>query len=185
VNRLAPRPTTVLVHQARRALALSRQGLGELLHVSSKTIARRETGESPVYSTELHELARLVHPRDPALGEELALAGGATPQALGLAPAPAPPPAPPPAAPPLPPRALVDAVVCAAAEALTATPQAVRSAVLAAFRRARELRMTTQDVEDALTPPTALESRPRPGGAKGANDRPGRTEPTSGTDATK
>jgi hypothetical protein len=46
---------------------------------------------------------------------------------------------------------LVDAIVCAAADALKAVPDTVRGAVLAAFKRARELRMTVEDVEKAMT----------------------------------
>ena len=61
------------------------------------------------------------------------------------------PPVAPPAAPPIPGQVLVDAIVCAAADALKAVPETVRASVLAAFRRARELRMTVEDVENALT----------------------------------
>jgi hypothetical protein len=54
----------------------------------------------------------------------------------------------------------VDAVVCVAADALAATPATVRDALHAAFRRARELGLSLQDVEDALAKP--VERRPKP-----------------------
>jgi hypothetical protein len=50
---------------------------------------------------------------------------------------------------------VVDAVVCAAADALSVAPETVRGALLAAFRRARELRLSIDDVEKALGPAPA------------------------------
>jgi hypothetical protein len=44
----------------------------------------------------------------------------------------------------------VDAVVCAAAEAMEAIPQAVRPALLAACTCARELGLTLDDLERVL-----------------------------------
>jgi len=67
-------------------------------------------------------------------------------------PAPALPPAPP-LPPPIPPGVLVDSVVCAAAEAMSLSPQALRPAVLAAFARARDAGLTLDAVVDALAPP--------------------------------
>ena len=49
------------------------------------------------------------------------------------------------------PALLVDSVVCAAAEAMQLTPQAVRAALVAAFERADALGMSTGDVLGALT----------------------------------
>jgi hypothetical protein len=57
---------------------------------------------------------------------------------------------------------LTDAVVCAAAEALNVPPPAVRPALLAAFRRAREVGLRLEDVERVLS--DAIE---RPRAAKG------------------
>jgi DNA-binding XRE family transcriptional regulator len=142
------RPKPVLVIEARRVLGLNREGLGRLLGSSKRTVARWEVGESTIYEPQLFDLARAVYPRDAALAEELGLAGGATLEKLGIVPPPAPP-APP--APEIPGHVLVDAIVCAAADALKAVPETVRASVLAAFRRARELRMTVEDVENALT----------------------------------
>ena len=150
------RPKPVLVIEARRVLGLNREGLGKLLGSSKRTVARWEVGESTIYGPQLFDLARAVHPQNAALAEELGLAGGATLEKLGIVPPPAPPapPADPPPAPPVPAipgHVLVDAIVCAAADALKAVPETVRASVLAAFRRARELQMTVEDVENALT----------------------------------
>jgi transcriptional regulator with XRE-family HTH domain len=141
------RPKPVLVFEGRRALGLSREKLGKLLGWSKRTMARWEGGHSSVSPGSLGKLAQHVHPVDPKLADEIARAGGATLESLGLvAPVTA---AAPPA--PVPGHVMVDAVVCAAADALKAVPDTVRSALLAAFRRARELRMTVDDVEAALS----------------------------------
>jgi hypothetical protein len=111
-------------------------------------------------------LATLVFPRDRAIAEELAAAAGHTLESLGLEAAAvvAAPPPPPPS------RLVVDAVVCVAADALGATPATVRGALHAAFRRARELGLSLQDVEDALA--KAEQSKPtRPRGDAAATDR--------------
>jgi hypothetical protein len=52
---------------------------------------------------------------------------------------------------------LVDAVVCAAAEAMSLSPQAVRPAVLAAFARARDAGLTLDAVVEVLAPPPTPE----------------------------
>jgi len=48
---------------------------------------------------------------------------------------------------------LVDSVVCAAAEAMSLSPQAIRPAVLAAFARARDAGLSLDAVVDVLAPP--------------------------------
>jgi hypothetical protein len=82
-----------------------------------------------------------------ATGETLESLGIVTPAPAPVVVPPPPPPAPPP---PLPTALVVEAVVCAAADALQAPPSAVRGALLAAFCRARELRLSVNDVESAL-----------------------------------
>jgi transcriptional regulator with XRE-family HTH domain len=155
------RSKAALVFEARRTLGISREELGTLLGMSKRTVGRWETGQSMVHAQDLLELARHVHPHDAALAEELGISGGATLQSLGIVslPSPAPLPA-------IPAHLLVDAIVCAAADALKAVPETVRASVLAAFRRARELHMTIEDVESALTnagaePPAARPPRKR------------------------
>jgi hypothetical protein len=142
----AVRSKGALIIEARRTLALNRDEFGALFGASKRTVARWEAGESSVSGEVLFPLARQVYPRSANLAEEIALAGGATLEKLGVV---VPPPAPP-VAPPLPAHVLVDAIVCAAADALKAVPETVRASVLASFRRARELRMTVEEVEKAL-----------------------------------
>jgi hypothetical protein len=48
----------------------------------------------------------------------------------------------------------VDSIVCAAAEAIATTPQAVRPALLAAFERAASVGPAVDDVRGALRPAT-------------------------------
>jgi hypothetical protein len=135
---------------------VSQGRLGELLGSSHHTGQRWETAGSVPMPSQLHDLARRVFPRDPKLAAELAIAGKSSLEALGIV-APAPPPAPPPPAPPPPaPKPLpaiedvVDAVVCAAAEAIDVLPKTIRPALKAAFARARRLGLTVEEVEKAL-----------------------------------
>jgi transcriptional regulator with XRE-family HTH domain len=161
---LTHRPVRTLVVVARHTLRMTQRRLGEALGASSRTAARWEAGQSALYPPALAKLAALVHPRDAALAAEIAAAAGQTLESLGIV-APPPPPA---APPPLPARLLVDAVVCVAADALGAAPATLRQALFAAFRRARELRLTVDDVEAALTPiavsgePAKSKSREKP-----------------------
>jgi len=99
----------------------------------------------------LRRFLSTVYPVDAALAAEIAAAGGTTLEALGVLPPPPPPaPAPPPPVPVTPPDRVVDAGVCAAAEAMQVMPQSVRPAVLAAFACARELGLTVEGVERVL-----------------------------------
>jgi len=142
---------------------MTHEAFGAALGVSKRTAARWAAGSSSLSVPQVRDLACLVYPKDPELATELASAASATLESLGLVAPPAPvvvapePPAPvvvvpppPPAPPPLPTALVVDAVVCAAADATQVTPSAVRATLLAAFRRARELRLTVEDVETAL-----------------------------------
>jgi hypothetical protein len=47
---------------------------------------------------------------------------------------------------------MADSVVCVAAEAMQATPQAIRPSILAAFERAVALGMTAEEVLQAMLP---------------------------------
>ena len=139
-------------------LGYTQQQFGDALGISKRTVARwSRRGGSPTLR-QIHTLARLVHPRDADLAQQLASAASETLESLGIV-LPAPPPAPPalpplPApSPPLPIGSVVEAVVCAAADALNAPPSTVRAALFAAFRRAHELRLSVEDVEGALLPP--------------------------------
>jgi hypothetical protein len=147
--------------RSRLALGIGTQAeLGEKLGVSKRTAQRySDTGVPQHY---LRDLARLVHPADAKLAAEIAGSMGHTLESLGvvLPPPPAPPPVvvveaapprpPPPPPPPPPPDGIVDAVVCAAAEAMEMMPRDVRPGLLAAFKRAREIGVTVDMVERVL-----------------------------------
>lgn len=144
------RPVPILMDAARRALQVSQNGLAEKMGVSRRTGQRWNAGRGPS-GMDLQDMARLVYPVDATLAGEIAAASGTTLQALGLLPPPAPvAPAAPPPPPAGPPDRVVDAVVCAAAEAMQVMPQSVRPAVLAAFACAKELGLTVEAVERVL-----------------------------------
>jgi DNA-binding transcriptional regulator YiaG len=146
-----------LLGDARRVLGLNQAQLADLLGTSKRTVQRWETKRADASSQNLATLAAHVHPHDAETAAELAAALGQTLEGLGLVAPPAPPPppaAPPPARPPGPrpmPRELtVDAVVCVASDAMGIMPAAVRGGLLAAFRRARQLGLSCEEVEQAL-----------------------------------
>jgi len=141
-----PREALALVQSAKLRLRLNQKEFGTKLGSSKRTVSRWGSGSMPTFG-HLIKLARLVDPVDRALAASLAAVAGETLESLGIV-APAPPPPRPP--PPLPGRLIVHAVICAAADALQATPAAARPAVLAAFRMAKELGMSVEDVERAL-----------------------------------
>ncbi|HEY8040480.1 MAG TPA: helix-turn-helix transcriptional regulator [Polyangiaceae bacterium] len=145
------RPIHTLLGRARHLFGMSQADFGKLLGVSRRTAARYEYGHSEPLIAQVMELARMAHARgDVALARELAGSTSETLESLGIVPAVKPPE---PFTPP--PRLVVDAVVCAAADALEESPgtmRGTRAAVLAAFRRARELRLNVEEVEKALAP---------------------------------
>jgi len=138
-----------LLVDAQRALGLTQTTLGEILRCSRRTVWRYQSGQSRPLPTELHELARRTFPHDPELARRLAIAAGETLASLGIEPiAPAQPA-------PVKPRLsalLVDAIVCAAAEALDVSPKSVRPALYAAFSRAMETELTLEEVTQRLAP---------------------------------
>jgi transcriptional regulator with XRE-family HTH domain len=162
----------LLTLDARRALNSDQRRMGELLGVSRRTVQRWDSGRGGPSAGQLARLASAVHPLDAALAGRIAGAAGTTLVELGRE-RPAPPVASPVAAPPppSPPSHLTDAVVCAAAEALEASPTAVRPVLLAAFRRAHEVGLRVEQVEEALDAAIATASgrkrrptgSPRPG----------------------
>ncbi|HEY8091716.1 MAG TPA: helix-turn-helix domain-containing protein [Polyangiaceae bacterium] len=135
-----------------RVLRLSQGELARELGISRRTVNRWVSRGIVLAHFQAQDLARLVHPADPGLAAEIAAAVGSSLPAMGIpAPSPAAKVAAPPPHPGERPAHLVDVVVCAAAEALDASPRAVRPALLAAFRRAREAGFTIEDVEKALS----------------------------------
>jgi transcriptional regulator with XRE-family HTH domain len=148
----------LLVH-AGHALGMSQGDIALLLGVSRRTVSRWTGHGATLGPDQVATLARAVHPKDPQLAAHIAAHGGATLESLGIGQ-----PAPKEALQPKPEdiesvaRTLVDAVVCAAAEALDASPRAVRPALLAAFTRARELGLSLETAERTLA---ASKARPR------------------------
>jgi DNA-binding XRE family transcriptional regulator len=144
-----------LLIAVQNALGKTQETLGQLLGVSRRTMTRWQGGSNspPIESWAL--LARHVHGADAALAERIASEMGETLVSLGIVP---PPPAakPAPAAAALPPRPhppigdLVDSIVCAAAEAVSTTPQSIRPALLAAFDRTASIQLTVDAVRAAL-----------------------------------
>lgn len=158
-----------LLGDARRALGLNQAQLADLLETSKRTVQRWETKRADAPSQTLATLAAHVHPHDAETAAELAAAIGQTLESLGLVappapppPAVAPPPAPAPGPPPMPRDLAVDAVVCVASDAMGVMPAAVRGGLLAAFRRARQLGLSCDEVEQAL----AGAAKPEPDGSR-------------------
>ena len=135
-----------IVVRAARALGDSQGQLGQRLGVSRRTISRWTQGTTSPVEADVVQIVRLVFPRDPALAARIALEIGATPESLGLV-------APAPARPALPAELVVEGVVCAAADAGDVSPRAMKAALRAAMKRARELGVTMEEVEKALAPP--------------------------------
>jgi len=151
------RSVAALLSDVQRALHLTQDKLGELMGRSRRTIIRYYQRGGIILPDTWEQLARAVHPHDRALAAELAAAAGQTLVSLGLEVPPAPPG--PAAAPPAPARSrrrepttkhLVDSVLCSAAEAMNASPQAVRPAVAAAVERMIALEMSPEEVLAAL-----------------------------------
>ena len=130
---------TALLLEASRALSLNQRELAELLGISSRTVQRWFARRSSPISLHWHALARATHGAQPALAARLARQGGSSLEELALV-----------AQPPRASDVLADAVVCAAAEAIDVAPGAIRPALLAAVRRARQLRLTLEDLEVSL-----------------------------------
>jgi transcriptional regulator with XRE-family HTH domain len=142
---------TVLV-DARRKLGMSQREFGPALGSSHRTASRWDAGHSRPSPEDLARLAAMLLPVDHALAAEAASHAGETLESLELV-APLPPAAAPLATPT--PEHLIDAVVCAAAEAHDCSPRAIRATLFAAFRRARQVGLTVEAVEMALAPPEA------------------------------
>src|SRR5258708_1441904 len=143
----AGRPLAQLVTAAHDALPVGSDALASKLDSSKRTLQRWKAGESRPAADQLAKLACLVHPTHAPLASEIAAAAGETLVGLGLGKPPAPPLS---TARPMPRHLVVDAVVCAAAEATDVAPGGVRTILLAAFKRARELGLSTEEVHDAL-----------------------------------
>ena len=155
----------VLLIDARHLLMVSQGKLGEMLGSSQRTGQRWDTGRARPSNEQLHHLAGLIHPKDAELAKRIASAGGATLEQLGIVrPPPPPPPPPPPFTPD--PEHMVDTIVCAAADAMAMTPEGIRPALRAAFRRARLVGLSVETVDAALNPSSVPEKSPGAGSKK-------------------
>ena len=151
------RPISYLLTEARRVLGQNQRQLAEMIGSSLRTVQRWETQHGRPDRNEIQNVADAVRPHDVALADEIDTWAPRPKPPQPVAAPPPEPPAPPPPPPPLPiPDAvLVDSVVCAAAEAMSLVPQAIRPAVLAAFTRARDARLTPDAVVAVLARPAA------------------------------
>jgi hypothetical protein len=154
-----PREVSALLVMASQALAMTQETMGQFFGVSRRTISRWQLHGTSLSPDQVDQLARAVYPINGQLAATIAALRGATLESLGIA-QPAKPVEPPP--PPTPPPRVVEVVLCAAAEALDASPRLVRPAVVAAFEAARD---TGLGVEQVL---------------KGLARRPGRAPPAAG-----
>ncbi len=147
---------------------------GAALEASHRSAVRWESSQASPSEHAIHLLVQRLLPVDRALAEEAASHIGDTLESLGLVPPPEPPPPPPPQAPsppPPPPRPkaqdLVDIVVCAVANFNGAVPNTLRPMLYTAFRRAREIGLTVEEVEEALAPEAPVAPAPKVKAAKG------------------
>jgi DNA-binding XRE family transcriptional regulator len=169
-----PRPLPYLIVLSRHALALSQEELATLVGSSLRSVQRWETKQASPMNENVHALSDAVRTRDPALADELDAWAprppppGAPSPPAGLAPSP-PSPLPVPAPASVPAAVLVDAVVCAAAEAMQLPPQAVRPALTAAFLRARDAGLGVEAALSVLAPPPAAPEGAGSGAAKGSS----------------
>jgi hypothetical protein len=132
---------------SQNALVATQAQLGAMLGVSRRTAQRWSRSGVPRHS--LPDLARLVHPRAPDLAHDIMTFMGSTLEAAGIvAPVSSPAPTPTPAT--SLPDVVVDALVCAAAEAMDVMPAKVRPGLHAAFVRAKELGLNVDTVERVL-----------------------------------
>ncbi len=122
---------------------MTQTGLAAHLGCSPRTIMR---GGPTLTPSDYAKLAADVYPHDRAFAAELAAAAGTTLVALGLE---------------SPPNRgvtkvhLADSVLCAAAEAMHAPPDAMRPALVAALERIVALGLTADEVLSGMTPPAA------------------------------
>ena len=153
-------PSPDLLFRCMKAGHLNQRELATVLGTSDRTVSRwLGGGAGTLVPAQFHALARAAFPGDRALAAELAALGNSTLEGLGLvqappaprpATAPAPAAAPPPVAPVQPPPAILDAlldsIVCAAADLHSLPSREIRPMVAAAFARAVELGLTVEAV---------------------------------------
>jgi hypothetical protein len=142
-----PPSLAALLVLSQPVLGLTQETLGELLGVSRSTMVRWQgRGVGSLLPSQVATLVQALAPRDLALAEAVAAHHHVTLESLGVTP-----PGEPRRAEPGANTALVvDAIVCAAAEAMNQPPGALRLALVAAFERAKALGLSVDDVLGAL-----------------------------------
>jgi len=162
-----------LFARVQSVLGLTQEGLGRLLGYSRRTIIRYQQRGGLLLPSHVETLARACYSKDRAFAAMIAARHGTTLAQLGIE-APAPPPAPAatttarstsPSS-----RLLGDSIVCAAAEAMQSTPQAIRPALVAAFERALALGLDATQALAAITPPAPQPESPAATPPKRAKD---------------
>jgi len=141
-------PDGLLLREICKALFMTQADLGAFLGVSRRTAQRIAAGRSSVGADGWAKLAQAIHPRNPPLASEVAARGGQTLATLGLFIA-------------QPDPRIADGVVYAAAEEMDVSPRAIRPALRAAFRRARELGLSVETLAAALEEAKAPEPLPK------------------------
>ena len=142
-----------LMFRAQKSLGMTHLQFGRVLGVSARTSARWRSGQSLIPADVVGNVIEMLMRVDVPLAAELAETIGHTLVSLGLEKAPAPPPLPLVAPPKLPAASplVVDSIVVAFADAANATPRRARAGLLAALARARELGVTMDQLERALS----------------------------------
>jgi hypothetical protein len=145
----------IVMSAIKQRLGMTQRDFGVAVGSSHRTAVRWDAGQSLPGDDDMRAAAALVHPSDRALAAEAADAIGETLESLGLEAAPAPPA--PPLAPAAPPPAasiehLVDSIVCAGVEASGQMPGELRPFLHAVFKRALDLHLTLDAIEQALRP---------------------------------
>lgn len=141
-----PATTAALIAETGTLLGMHHAELAKHLGVSRRTVSRWASEGTRLTSSHVEILATLAYPRDRSLAARIAALAKDTLVGLGLEEPPPPAPPPPPPSP-----KLVDAVVCAAADVLELSPRAVRPALLAALRCAREAGLSLETIEGVLS----------------------------------
>jgi hypothetical protein len=142
-------------------LRVTQKKLAEVLQCSERSVSRYYDRGGYIGPSGYARLATACHPHDRALAAYLAERGGQTLESLGLerpvAPAAPAPVAKPSASGPH----LADSIVCAAAEALDASPRTMRPALRAALERMVALGMTAGEVLAAMAPAVKPANAPK------------------------
>ncbi len=144
-----PKRVGALLLRAGIMLGMPHRELARVLGTSRRSVSRWTKDGTWLDYEQVVTMTKLVHPHDAALATAIAALGGETLVTLGLeAPAPTGPAA---LQATVLSSKLVDAVVCAAAEAMDVSPRAMRPALLAALRSAREVGLTMEALEATLS----------------------------------